>query len=278
MQTKFVSFDLAVLERLPALPAVLLDLMRSLEKPGAGAAELAAKIGKDIPLSLKVLKVVNSPFYGLPRQIGSLSEAVMVLGAGTVKSLVTAALFMKRLPLKPNGSFNPALTWEHGLICALCARRLAPKAGLDADIAFTAGLLHDIGQIVLYTHAAGGFEAVSAWRREQGCGFVAAEQAVFGLDHAAIGARVIARWRLPAVIERAVGKHHAPEGGDRLGDLLQVADTLCRFIETEAQGVAEPVEANPAFVRLGLTRGDCLQILSPLHGEFTAARALLDPN
>ena len=278
MQTKGGQFDLAVVERLPALPAVLLDLMRSLEKEGIGAVELAAKIGKDIPLTLRVLKVVNSPFYGLPRQIGSLSEAVMVLGAGTVKSLVTAALFMNRLPLKPNGKFDPRLTWEHGLVCALCARCLAPKAGLDADIAFTAGLLHDIGQIVLYTHVPGGFEDVCARRHALGCGFVPAERAVFGLDHAAIGARVIARWRLPAVIEHAVDKHHAPEGGDRLGDLLQVADALCRFIETEAQGAAEPVEASPAFVRLGLTRGECLEILAPIRGEFVAARALLDPS
>ncbi len=277
MQTKTGQFDLSVVERLPALPVVLLDLMRSLEKESISAAQLAAKIGQDIPLSLRVLKVVNSPFYGLPRQIGSLAEAVMVLGAGTVKSLVTAALFMNRLPLQPCGGFDPKLTWEHGLVCALCARSLASKLGLDADMAFTAGLLHDIGQIVLYTHVPDGFAAVWTCRRELGTGLVQAEQAVFGMDHAQVGARMMARWRLPATIEVAVARHHAPDCEDRLGDLLQVADALCRFIDAEADGVPEPVAASPAFVRLGLTRSECLQILAPIRGEFAAARALLDP-
>ena len=277
MQTNTGQFDLAVVERLPALPAVLLDLMRALEKEGASAVELAGKIGRDIPLSLRVLKVVNSPFYGLPRQIGSLAEAVMVLGAGTVKSLVTAALFMNRLPLKASGGFNPQLTWEHGLVCALCARRLAPQAGLDGDVAFTCGLLHDIGQIVLYTQVPGSFEAVSTLRRDRGLSLVAAEKEIFGVDHADVGGRVVARWHLPAAIEAAVASHHAPEGGDRLGDLLQVADVLCRFIELEDLGIPEPVEASAAFVRLGFTRGECLQLLAPIRGEFAAARALLDP-
>lgn len=278
MQIQAGQFDLSVVERLPALPAVLLDLMRSLEKEDISAAQLAAKIGKDIPLSLRVLKVVNSPFYGLPRQIGSLAEAVMVLGAGTVKSLVTAALFMNRLPMKPSGGFNPKRTWEHGLVCALCARSLAPKAGVDADIAFTSGLLHDIGQIVLYTHVADGFETVGALRRETGIGLVAAEQLVFGMDHARVGARMVARWRLPAAIEAAVAGHHASDCDNRLGDLLQVADALCRFIDAEADGVPEPVAASLAFVRLGLTRSECMQILAPIRGEFVAARALIEPD
>lgn len=127
----------------------MLELLRSLDDEAINAAKLARKIGYDPVLSARVLKIVNSPFFGVTGQVSSLPEAVMVLGFSNVRSLALAASLIGSFPMHDTGEFDPRRLWRHSFCCALCAQSLAPLAKVDAEAAFTGGLLHDIGKIGL---------------------------------------------------------------------------------------------------------------------------------
>lgn len=271
------TFDLALIEQLPPLPAAALDLMRSFDSDEVNATEIAGKISRDPTLCLRVLKVVNSPFYGLPRQIGSLSEAVMVLGFGTVRSLVLGASLIARLPGAPLGGFEPGAVWKHSLYCALCAQRLAKHAGADPEWAFTAGLLHDIGKLVMYPSEPRLFERIRHYCGEKAIDPCQAERELLGVDHAQVGAKLLAHWQLPTAIEHAAACHHNPGAlpGDTLNDLVHLADILAHAAtsSTLERGIAS-VETTSPFTRLGLLSSQCHVDLEPLPDEFAAMRGL----
>lgn len=273
------TFDLAVLEQMPPLPAAVVHLMQSFECEEINSFEIARKISQDPALCLRVLKIVNSPFYGLSRQIASLSEAVMVLGFSTVRSLVLGASLIARLPQTKKGCFEPAVIWGHSLYCALGARNLAKHAGVDPEWAFTAGLLHDVGKLVIYSSEPELFEAVRKLSSERSIDQCQAERELLGVDHAEIGARLLARWHLPTTIEQAAAFHHRPDelAGDSLCDLVHLADILAHAAAAGALevGIAR-LEPTSAFTRLGLQSAQCDADLQPLPDEFAAMRDLLD--
>ncbi len=222
------QFDPALLDRIPPLPGVVMDLMRSFDDPNVGTAAIAEKISHEPGISLRVLRIVNSPFYGLPRQIGSLPEAVMVLGFATVRSLVVGASVVAQLPGARDGAFDPHAVWRHSFKCALLARRLARHAQMDPEWAFTAALFHDAGKLVMYCGTPGLFARVQRLREEQSVPALDAERELYGVHHGEVGARLMARWKLPERIETAVAHHHTPEadGDNPLCELVHLADTL----------------------------------------------------
>lgn len=270
--------DLDNINRLPLPPAVVLRLLRSFDDQDVSTAEIAHAIGLDPALSLRVLGVVNSPFYGLPRQIGGLSEAVMVLGFGTVRNLVIGASLISSTTGPSEGLACRREVWEHSLYCALVSQRLARPASVDADWAFTAGLLHDIGKVALYSSEPDYYRQVCAHRTSAGLTFVEAERALLGLDHCEVGGRVLARWRLPAAIERVATHHHGEaDAGDPLLALVRVADRLAHAAAagTLRQEIAQ-VGSMPDALRLHLEAGQCTGALEQLADDFDGMRALLN--
>lgn len=278
MTTATMEFDLTCVDRLPPMPAVVADLIRSFVEDDIGTEEVADKISRDAALSVRLLKVVNSPFYGLSRQIASLSEAVLILGFSTVRSLALGASFVQRLPQAPNGAIVPALIWRHSLYTALCARRLAKYAGADRDWAFTAGLLHDVGKLVMYSAQPGLAAQVQASCAETMLSAHEAERQVCGVDHAEVGARVLAHWRLPASIERAAAEHHTggPDGADPLSDIVHLADIIAHAAdEGSYEKGLDRIGPTGAFCRLGLQEGACQAAFGDLAEEFETMRGLL---
>lgn len=269
---------IATLERIPPLPAIVLDLMQSLDDENANIAQLARKIGLDPPLTARVLRVVNSPFYGMQGQISSVQEAVMVLGFSNVRSLAMAASLSARYVFTPRGDFDAPRLWEHSFCAALCCRLLSRLARLSAETAFTAGLLHDIGRIGLLMLKDTRIDEIFKLRAEKGLTLLNAEREVLGFDHAQLGARLLERWRLPAAIVRAVERHHSPEPepADRLGDLVIVGDSFA--IAHRKQQLAQPLPSTRrrnAMVRLSLSHSGCIEALAPLPELLRAVSSVL---
>lgn len=243
------------LHQLPAIPAVVQELIQSFDNTALDSHHLAQKIGQDQALAARVLHVANSAFYGLPRQVGSIQEAVVVLGFGTVRSLVLSAGIIGAFSTAAPGNLDRQQHWQRGLATAILARAVAKCLRLDAETAFSAGLLHDIGILVLDVCDHERFAAL--WQDTQAGenGLIEAERAALGFDHAELGAEVARRWKFPPAIEEAIRHHYQPEHPpfQPLTGCVHVARILAQALENglpEQEWFARIPETLRAALRL----------------------------
>jgi len=272
---------LADIRQLPSLPAVISELVRTLDDDLANIDQLAEGIAKDQSLSARALRVANSPFYGIQHKVASIHDAIVILGFRAVGSLVTAASVTGYFPSPAGLEFDLARFWRHGIGTALCARALAQESGQDAETAFTAGLLHDIGVLVLLTTRPRHYRQVLSWRHEQDCTLIDAENHVLGFDHARVGEALAQRWLFPEEISRAVALHHAPEGNAlngkaSLADVVHIANVLSHALDlARASDALVPLLQEAAWQRLNLSTTRLKHVLADIEHEHESYCALL---
>lgn len=267
----------STLDKVPPVAGAVIELLRSLDDENLDASHLAKKIGQDPVLSARVLKIVNSPFYGVAGKVASLQEAVMVLGFSSVRRLALAVSLNGSFPMHGTGEADPRRLWRHSFCVALCAQALARLARVDPETAFTSGLLHDIGRIALVAAEPAHFAAVLA-ARERHPDLTAAEQAVLGFSHAEFGARLLERWHLPKPLLHAVEFHHRPDTSptDPLTDLTALADLLAHAVSANSlDTIINSHAPNGAAIRLGIARMECLAALAPVPEQLEAFAAAL---
>ncbi|WP_300158015.1 HDOD domain-containing protein [Solidesulfovibrio sp.] len=209
---------------LVSLPEVFMRIREVLSDPDSTVEEAAAVIGKDPSLTAKLLKLVNSAFYartmrvsgGLPPgAVDSLSRAVMLLG---LNQLSTLAMGVSVLPLFkdiPPECIDMRQFWRHSVAVGLVAKLLASRLGDPSpERFFVAGLLHDIGRLVLYKQQPAASAAALARAAATGRLLVDVEREMFGFDHGKLGGMLLRKWRFPESLEQAVWRHHDPLGGE----------------------------------------------------------------
>lgn len=269
---------LAEARQLPSLPSIVIELARTLRDEDADIGSLAAGIAKDQALAARALRVANSSFYGMQRHIGSIHDAILVLGFGAVTSLVTAAALIGHFKPMAEAGFDLVRFWRHGLGAALAGRALAGHAGLDPGSGFTAGLLHDIGRLLLVTTRPRHYAQTLAHRAAGDVSLAEAERQVLGLDHAEVGAALAGNWRFPADIRAAVAGHHAPPDGASasLTDVAHVADVLAHALDLagDPQAMVPPLD-RAAWRRLGLEGIELRPLLAGIEEEHERYCALL---
>ena len=266
------------LHKLPAMPAVAMELLNSLSDDNTEVDALARRIAQDQAIAARVLRVANSPFYGLQTQVGSIRDAIVVLGFSTVRSLVLTATVVSGLPAGRCPGFSQELFWRHGLGVAVAARALARKLGRRADELFIAGLLHDIGRLAMVVVAPEDYAEVIATSRAQDCTRQEAEMSVFGYDHAAVGAALAQRWNFPPEIHDALAFHHAPAGGapDGPAALIHYADAIAKALDLDGEEDTQLPRLDPAtIVALDLDQSSLAQVLSETQAGFDNCRLLL---
>lgn len=205
MAGKFQNINFE-LEKLPTMPLVAAQMMELMSKPDVSASTMANVVAKDAAVSARVLKIANSSFYSMSRQVTSLSTAIVTLGERTLKNLVLAAS-MRGL----NQSFGKTeqLLWEDSMVCALGSRHLARKLALaDPEEAFMAGLFRHIGLVVLNNQEAKAGDFIIEALETGKPGMADWERELFGATHAEIGAAVLEHWKLSEVLS-LVALHHA---------------------------------------------------------------------
>ncbi|ADE11537.1 HDOD domain-containing protein [Sideroxydans lithotrophicus] len=205
------SVILDKLHQLPAMPLVVREVMDSFRNANVGSAIMGHKIALDQGLSAKVLRVANSSFYGLEREVGSIQDAVMVLGFDTVRSLVVSAGFTRAFPPSKDTLFDRHAYWMRGIRVATYTEALAQCLGGGRQLSFTAGLFHDVGQLVLSICIPEAFADILAQQKSSGTDLLEIEHAVLGFDHAEIGADMARRWNFPAAIEHGIHYWRTPE-------------------------------------------------------------------
>lgn len=219
------------IQALPSLPAVVLELLASLEQHDIDVHVLAHKIELDQGMAAKTLRIANSSFYGMQSEVTSIAQAVAVLGFHSIRTVVTACAL--------TGSFAPVAGfdfqgfWRHSLATAVVGRLLAPHLGVNPETAFTAGLLHNLGTLVLATRFPEQYALVRSYRQHHDCQMIEAELAVLGIDHAQVGSALAAWWKFPAAIQQAVADQHAVDRLDAPGLplLVHMANAIAHALD-----------------------------------------------
>ncbi len=211
---------LARTSELSALPATTVRLLDLLDEPEAAAAPVLEVVETDPALTANLLKLCNSAFYSMPREIGTLREALVLLGNQTVITLAFATSMGRVLrgPLSGYRSGQHEM-WHHALATAVAAAAIAESLSGPAQRsrAFTAGLLHDIGkQLLNRPLMQGGQQIPPHCRADQ---LLAAERSILGCDHTQAGAALAEMWRFPPALVAAIACHHRPQDADEYGEL-----------------------------------------------------------
>lgn len=259
-----------VIKAFPAMPGAALKLLSLADAPCATVQQIEDALRQDPGLTANVLKLANSAYFGIPSKIGSVRQAVMLLGLKRLVQMVVTTCAGAVIDRGVPGYDLPAgELWRHSLAVSVAARGLAAELKLPAaDEIFTAGLLHDVGKLILGHFVQEDYPEIER-ALAQGMTFEGAEAAVLGIDHAEIGARVLAQWSLPENIVHAVRWHHAPEkfgSVDITLDVVHVANMLCLMIGIGVGREGLLHEPSPIVTRrLGL---------EPNHLEKVASQTL----
>lgn len=225
---------LATIKSLPAAPMVLARVLLIMEDPKAGSAELIEAIEIDPGVTANVLRVCNSPYYAGTRQLSTLQEAVHRVGTRTIMQLVTMGASKPLLGGEHEGyGFAAGDLWRHSVSTALACRLLATRTQHPRmSLAFTGGLLHDLGKIALDTLLKDSYQQVRE-KVEAGATFQEAEQEVLGMEHAELGARIAENWGFPESLVRMIRHHHEPELADvdvDLASMVHLSDALSHWL------------------------------------------------
>lgn len=279
MSTPCIADLVDGLNTLPSLPSVVAELLETMGRDDVNIDRLARGVGKDQALAARTLRVANSPFYGMQGRIDTIGEAITVLGFVNVRSLVMTSGISAALPTQGAANFDPVVFWRHALGVAACARALAALARQAPEKAFLAGLLHDIGRLVLVSRQPAAWAEVTAWRRREDCPTLEAERAVLGFDHAEVGRGLCRHWRIPEPITSAVAGHHAVDhcaGPASMADVIHVSDAVAHALDLagDPSALVPPPETD-SWRRLGIDAARLDAVLANVVGQFEGMVTLL---
>ncbi|QDU64846.1 Ribonuclease Y [Planctomycetes bacterium Pan216] len=240
--------DLEMIEELPSLPQSVFVIEEVAMDPDSSAADLAEVVGHDPAFAARLLKVANSSYYlgASDQEIASIQAAVARLGFVEVRRMCLSVGIMRSF-IRPSKAVNHRAFWEHSLTAAAGARAIAAecsaKASVDADTAFVAGLLHEVGSLVLDQFFPHEYAEVHQQLSGKRTGIHQLERSLLETDHAEVGAYLLQRWNLPMELVQTVRYHHRPADAPAEFQSLAQVVHLADFIATRF-GVAGPGEGN----------------------------------
>lgn len=280
MSTLTIEQVIKTVQQVPSLSTLVVEVLASFDKKDVNFSELVQKISRDQGLTTRVLRVANSPFYGNSGKIGSVKAAVIVLGFHNVRSLVVAAGLINQFPAPatPSG-FDRLGFWRHSIGSAVCANRLAMTLGRDQSMAFTAGLLHDIGKLVLDAYFSENLaEMLEYYATNNDISMIKAERAVLGIDHTQIGYELTRRWHFPVSIQKAIRDHHDSEREpSALTDLAHIANVLSHMLDFDNSDSNDgvPLLSSTAWTRLGMDHETLPMQLAEIERQYASMQMLV---
>jgi len=216
------------IKEIPPLPLAVSESIELLNNEVCDFNILQNTIAKDVALSGRILKVSNSPFYGLSGQVSSIKESCVVLGTHTLKNILIAVGVMDKFPPSSGNNIDISKMWHHCYCTAVTAKLLAQQVGVDPEKAFTAGLLHDVGKMVLDVYFSHYYADAISHRKENDCLMIEAESEILGVTHSDVGGKIAACWNLPEDIVYVIESHHdtAEDVTTSLNDIVNLADIV----------------------------------------------------
>jgi putative nucleotidyltransferase with HDIG domain len=286
MGTNQIENVVSQIKKLPTLPTVANKVNNLIQDPTCTAIKLSEVLDKDQSLTTRVLRLVNSAFYSLSAEVSNVRHAIALLGFKTISQMVISICVFDVFKGKYADDFDRKGFWKHSIACAVISKLIGEKCGYGkGDECFTAGLLHDIGKVVLDQYLHDMMLAVLQRTREKNITFVNAEQEVLGLNHTDIGGQVMTNWNIPIPVVVAV-KHHHQKVEERKGsdfaqdlivDIVRLSDVICKYEGIGYNGDTVETElTDDLWERLSLDSGAIKRIIAASKEEIEKASILMD--
>lgn len=277
-----VTAAIQEISHIATLPEVTMKIIKLVEDPDSTAQDLNNVISNDPALGARILKVVNSAFYGLPGQIGSINRAIVLLGLNAVKNIAIAASLAKLFRGgKIAANFDARDLWHNAIASACATRLLAEKIHLGLpDEAFLSGLIHDIGIMVEIQARRNQFvEILQKLEQDPTKTLRQAETEVLGANHEQFGQGLCKLWKFPQSFQYVTGFHHRPKdlasGQRTLTGLVYVADVITKQLGIGFTAGTESKEVDPGLLKeLGLTEGMLKEVADQLPGAIEEASGI----
>lgn len=273
-----------IIERIhtvPSLPEVVMQVCRLVNDPHASAAQVNAIMVKDPAMAAKMLRMVNSVYYGLPEPVNDLEKAIVVLGFKTVRSIALSVSVLNAFQ-QQNANFNMKSFWAHSAVSAGICRLIASKTRIcDPELAFIIGLLKDLGKLVLVENAGEEVRAIIAVAREFRLSFQAATRKVMDTDDAELCAWLMQTWNLDVDLIQAVRWQYDLAGVDgkpqsKLVAMCQFCEYLCALKKIRVSGNCDEAQLDPqVWNQLGLDKTALVEVLTVVNDEVDNARQFL---
>jgi putative nucleotidyltransferase with HDIG domain len=261
-------------ESLPKLPDTTFRLMRVLKNPASTVRQIVDVIRYDQTVTTRLLRLCNSAYFGLSRQIVSIDDAVRYMGTAKLMKLVMTAHSQALLAPEQTGyGLPPGALWSHSVAVALGCEVVADQLGMEErGTLFTVGLLHDIGKTVLNEHVGTEYATIVERVNEQRISFDEAEREVLGVTHSEVGELVAKRWNLPQPIPRCIRYHHEPASSPRTDasiDVVHIADAACLLFGIGGGDDGQMYRVDEAVLeRTGLREADVERIGAGVVAEL----------
>ncbi|OGQ99922.1 MAG: phosphohydrolase [Deltaproteobacteria bacterium RIFOXYD12_FULL_55_16] len=271
---------LSLVKHVPPFPKVAQRVAEMLNDPEVSATALAEVIQYDQVITANVLKICNAAYFGLPRKVSSLDEALVIVGHDTLKNIIitsSSARFYKGAAGE-GYKLDQGELWKHSIAVGIMAKELVRYIkGVDQGSAFTAGLLHDIGKRFLSSFVADDFQKIMIKVVQDGCSFVEAEKELLGTSHAELGGMIMRQWDFPKEIELAISQHHDQDALDKdhLTAIVALANALVisMGIGVGADGLAVKIQGE-GLEKFGITPMQLELCMASLLMEIDRAQEL----
>ncbi|RPJ72834.1 MAG: HDOD domain-containing protein [Desulfobacteraceae bacterium] len=276
-----LSRVIARVEDLPTLPRTVLRITELVNDPKASAKDLAIIITEDQVLTARLLKLVNSSFYGFPQPVATVTAAIVLVGFDAIRNLLLTSSVLDFFPVRRGKVRREQESlWDHSLGCAIGAKAIGAFLRQEKlEELFVAGLLHDIGKIVEMMFLPAEFGRVMEKVRENGLLISAAEEEVLGVTHAEIGRQLAERWKLPPKLAEVITWHHRPAAAGPFSQeaaIVHLADILTRSLDLGFGGDRKiPPLDQGAWELLRLKPAAFNAIMSDMLTEFDDIRSFL---
>lgn len=250
---------------LVTLPHVYIHISRLLDDPDSSIANIAKGVSQDASFTLRLLRVANSALYRISSAVDTVTKAISIVGTAHLRHLALSMSVASSFEGLPNELVSMENFWRHSLYCALTARHLAKRMGrCDPDALFTAGLVHDIGELIIFNRLPEQAQQalMMVLESEEGIDVYQAERQVMGFDHGTVGGELAKAWRLPSLLEACIAHHHDLAGGQRhrrVTALVHLANSAALMAELDTLDPSDVPPVDPiAWERTGLTT-DCME-------------------
>lgn len=263
---------------IPSLPEVVTKVVGMVNDPNSDAEEVGRIMSKDPAMAAKILRLVNSAYYGMPEPVSSLDQAIVILGFKTIRSIALSVSVINLFQQADTG-FNLKAYWTHSSVSACICRLIAEKVGsVDPEVAFVVGLLKDIGLMLMLENAAEETKAIIAVSREYKLSLYTASHKVMQTDHAEIGAWLCEHWGLEDDVTQAI-RHQfdIDHAHDNLYiAIAQFSEYLCGLKKIRLSGDCNEPGIDPVIWEyLDMGKKDLVDILAVINDEVDRAKELL---